>query len=152
MIPAELVELAASSRYPLDAFLFVQRGLDHTVRSLHGDDDEPLALPEELAEDPDGPEAQALIEAAEKSRHVSGRQLCEGIRDFAISQYGLLAPVVLGHWNVRRSGDFGRIVFEMVDAGLMRKTEEDRVEDFDDVFDFRQAFGPEAAVQLAETR
>ena len=138
MIPAELVELAGTSRYPLDAFLFIQRGLDHTVRHLHGDDDEALELPEDPEE----------LEAFEKSRHVSGRQLCEGIRDFAIAQYGMLAPVVLGRWNVRRSADFGRIVFEMVDAGMMRKTDEDRVEDFDDVFDFREAFGPEAAVQL----
>ena len=148
MIPAELVELSRSSRYPLDAFLFIQRGLDHTVRQLHGDDEPGLP------EDPDGSdeEAQALIEAHEKSRHVSGRQLCEGIRDYAIGQYGMLAPVVLGHWNVRRSRDFGRIVFEMVDAGMMRKTEEDRVEDFDDVFDFREAFNAESAIQLANTR
>ncbi|BAM02307.1 Minf_1886 family protein [Phycisphaera mikurensis] len=134
MIPAELVELARSSRYPLDAFLFVQRGLDHTVRALHGDGDDATQ-----AQDPEEDEEDT-------SRHVSGRQLCEGIRDFAIAQYGLLAPVVLNRWNVRRSQDFGRIVFEMVDAGLMRKTDEDNVDDFNDVFDFREAFGPEAAI------
>ena len=148
MIPAELVELSRSSRYPLDAFLFIQRGLDHTVRRLHGDDDGEAGLPDDL----DSPEAEAALEAHEQSRHVSGRQLCEGIRDYAIEQYGMLAPVVLGHWNVRRSRDFGRIVFEMVDAGMMRKTESDRVEDFDDVFDFRDAFNAEAAIQLANTR
>ena len=141
MIPEELVDLSRTSRYPLDAFLFVQRGLDHTVRSLHGDDEE-INLG-------DSPEE---LEAVEKSRHVSGRQLCEGIRDFAIGQYGMLASLVLGHWNVRKSADFGRIVFEMVDAGLMRKTDDDRVEDFNDVFDFREAFGPEAAIHLAESR
>ncbi len=145
MIPAELVELARSSRYPLDAFLFIQRGLDHTVRHLHGED-------EDAPVDLDSPEAEAELEAAEKSRHVSGRQLCEGIRDYAIDQYGMLASVVLHRWNIRKSADFGRIVFEMVDSGMMRKTEEDRVEDFDDVFDFREAFGPDAAVQLAESR
>lgn len=147
MIPEELAELARSSRYPLDAFLFIQRGLDHTVRHLHGDDDAVV-----IAEGSDEDQVQEQIEAMEMSRHVSGRQLCEGIRDFAIHQYGLLAPVVLGHWNVRKSADFGRIVFEMVDAGLMRKTDGDRVEDFNDVFDFREAFSPELAIHLAETR
>lgn len=148
MIPAQLVELARSSRYPLDAFLFVQRGLDHTVRHLHGDEEDAVLAPDEEAT---GPEAMERMEEAEKGRHVSGRQLCEGIRDFAIDQYGVLAPVVLGHWNIRRSGDFGRIVFEMIDAGLMKKTDEDRVEDFDNVFDFRDAFRPEASIQLAKS-
>lgn len=148
MIPAELVELARSSRYPLDAFLFIQRGLDHTVRHLHGEEPDPALEPGQATT---GEEARQRMEEAESGRHVSGRQLCEGIRDFAIEQYGLLAPVVLGHWNVRRSVDFGRIVFEMVDAGLMKKTDEDRVEDFNDVFDFREAFRPEAAIQLAKS-
>ena len=55
-----------------------------------------------------------------------------------------LARTVLARWNIRRTYDFGRIVFAMVDNGLMQKTEEDSIEDFRDVFDFKHAFGEHA--------
>jgi len=52
----------------------------------------------------------------------------------------LLARTVLSRWNVRRTVDFGRIVFALVDNGYMQKTEDDTLEDFRDVFDFKSAF------------
>jgi uncharacterized repeat protein (TIGR04138 family) len=72
----------------------------------------------------------------EDIRHVSGQQLCEAIRRYALQQYGPLAKHVLNHWGVRSTGDFGDIVFNLIDIGQMKKTESDRREDFDDVFDF----------------
>lgn len=120
----DLAQVAQQSGYPLAAFFFVQRGLDYTVRRLHG---EP---PENRAADP-----------RDVSRHVSGEQLCHGLRDFALEEYGLLARTVLRRWNIRACEDFGRIVFAMVDSGLMHKTDDDRVEDFIGVFDFAHAFG-----------
>ncbi|MEL7089230.1 MAG: Minf_1886 family protein, partial [Planctomycetota bacterium] len=75
------------------------------------------------------------------SRHVTGRILCEGLRDFALQQYGLLAGTVLRRWRVTRCEDFGRIVFAMVEAGMMHKTDEDSLEDFEGLFSFREAFG-----------
>ena len=78
--------------------------------------------------------------APDESRHVSGQQLCLGLRDFAIKQYGLLALTVLGRWGLRRTDDFGRIVFAMIEAGLMKKTDEDTLEDFRGVYDFGEAF------------
>lgn len=116
--PQTLHEIARSTRYPLDAFHFIRRGLDHTVRHIH-------ANPEELTE---------------RERHVSGRQLSEGLRDFAIEQYGGLALMILRRWRIRRTEDFGRIVFAMVDGGLMQATEGDSIRDFDAVFDFDDAF------------
>ena len=76
----------------------------------------------------------------EFERHINGQQLCLGLRDFAIDQYGLLAPDVLAHWGIRRTDDFGRIVFAMIEAGLMSKTDEDSLDDFAGVYDFRSAF------------
>jgi uncharacterized repeat protein (TIGR04138 family) len=82
----------------------------------------------------------------EPERHVTGQQLCEAIRRYAVQQYGLMAKSVLHEWGVRSTGDFGEIVFNLIDIGQMRKTENDRREDFDNVFDFddglRDAFLP----------
>lgn len=107
--------------YPREAFAFVREGLSHTVSTVQAD----------------GPEAPG------GGRHVSGQQLCMGLRDYAIVKYGLMAPVVFAHWNVARTDDFGRIVFAMVDAGMMSKTPQDSLDDFRAVFDFAEAFGRE---------
>jgi len=120
MSPPDLMEVARPTRYPIDAFHFVQRGLEFTVEQIHGDLD---------------PKADSM------SRHVSGEALCHGMRDFAIQEYGLLARTVLNHWNVTSSEDFGSIVFAMVDANLLAKTDDDSLDDFRDVFDFDSTFG-----------
>jgi uncharacterized repeat protein (TIGR04138 family) len=117
----DLHQLARHTEYPAEAFVFVQRGLDFTVRRTHGD----------------------LESKPADSRHVSGQQLCHGLRDYAIQEYGLLARSVLKHWNVHSSEDFGHLVFEMVKAGLMQKTSDDCLGDFVRVFDFTEAFGSE---------
>jgi uncharacterized repeat protein (TIGR04138 family) len=81
-----------------------------------------------------------------EQRHVTGQQLCEAIRRFAVEQYGLMAKSVLNEWGVRSTSDFGEIVFNLIDIGQMKKTDSDRREDFDDVFNFddglRDAFLP----------
>ena len=119
----DLPEVARQSGFSLQAFLFVQRGLDFTVRRAHGE------LPE-----------NADVNPEDTSRHVTGTMLCMGLRDFAIDQYGLLAKTVLRRWGIRQCEDFGRIVFAMVDAGMMHKTPDDSLEDFQGVFDFGSAF------------
>ena len=73
-------------------------------------------------------------------RHISGQEFCDGIRRYAIDQFGPLARTVLEYWGVKETVDFGRIVFALVDVGLMRKTEEDTLDDFKDVYDFDSAF------------
>lgn len=73
-------------------------------------------------------------------RHVTGVELAWACRDFALEQFGLLAPDVLAYWGVQRSGDFGRIVFALVDIGLLITQPGDREKDFDDVYQFTEAF------------
>jgi uncharacterized repeat protein (TIGR04138 family) len=73
-------------------------------------------------------------------RHVTGEDLLEGIKDLARDRYGVMATDVFHAWGVRSTLDFGRIVFQMVDAGLLTKQEEDSLKDFIDKFDFRQVF------------
>jgi len=63
-----------------------------------------------------------------------------GLRDFAIECYGSLAPIVLRHWDVYRTDDFGAIVYHMADLKLLRTSPEDSIEDFRGVFDFDEAF------------
>ncbi len=72
--------------------------------------------------------------------HVSGRELLEAIRQFARDRYGLLASDVFESWGVRKTEDFGEIVFHLVEAGLLSKTEEDSLDDFRGVFSFEEVF------------
>ena len=121
----DLISIARQSKYPVDAFIFVQQGLDYTVRKIHGETEDEID-PEQM-----------------QDRHVSGAELCHGLRQFAIRQYGMLARTVLKRWRINSCEDFGRIVFAMVEAELMHKTDNDRVEDFVGVFAFDdEAFMP----------
>jgi len=118
--------LERTGPYPLEAFHFVREGLNYTAQRVHDD----------------------YGELSETDRHITGQQLCIGLRDFAIDSYGLLAPAVLRHWNIQRTEDFGRIVFAMIDAGLMSKTQEDTLDDFRAVYDFDEAFSPDQLTRM----
>lgn len=72
--------------------------------------------------------------------HVSGPELLEGVRDLAKEHFGLMTIPVFSDWGIRGTGDFGKIVFELIEAGEMRKTDDDHMEDFIDVYDFQKAF------------
>ncbi|MBL8887497.1 MAG: hypothetical protein JNK16_12635 [Phycisphaerales bacterium] len=115
--------LKSLAPYPTEAFHFVSEGLAHTVQSIHGHREE----------------VKELV-PTDENRHINGRQLCLGLRNYALERYGLLARTVLHRWNIKATEDFGKIVFAMVDARLMRKTDEDTPEDFQHVFDFHEAF------------
>ena len=69
-------------------------------------------------------------------RHVSGGELAHACRELAIEQYGLLARTVLAHWGICSTGDFGAIVYALIDAGLLVRQPEDRLEDFEKVYEF----------------
>ena len=73
-------------------------------------------------------------------RHVTGKELCDGVRRYAIDQFGPMAGTVLKHWGIEKTVDFGHLVFALVDAGLMRKTAEDSLNDFKNVYDFKTVF------------
>lgn len=108
--------------FPLDAYLFLYEALDR---------------------------AQKLVG---ERRHVSGQELLEGVRQLAVEQFGPLTLMVFGHWNVRVTDDFGRMVFKLIDHGLMGKTDTDKLEDFVAVYDFREAFCPESLLAAVDPR
>ncbi len=133
--------LQRDDRYSLDAYLFVLEALSFAQESL-GLGQEPAA------DDIEPLPAEASTQAPRKSRrrrrqaerHVSGQELCESARLYGLQQYGYLAPTVLASWGIRRTADFGEIVFNMIDIGQMRKTRADKREDFHDVFEFQDGF------------
>ena len=146
--------LKRDSRYRFDAYVFVFEALRFAQEKLgmgapSGEMPPSEATPsdataqKELLEsagfDVDDAEADESEKAAPQ-RHVSGQELCEAMRVYALEQYGYLAKSVLKHWGVSSTGDFGEIVFNLIDVEQMRKTPDDRREDFDDVYDFDEAF------------
>jgi uncharacterized repeat protein (TIGR04138 family) len=76
-------------------------------------------------------------------RHVTGKQLLEGIRQYALKQFGFMAITTFEQWGVKQDEDFGNIVFNLVDNGLMGKTESDRRDDFKNTYDFQKVFDQE---------
>ena len=109
--------LRDDGRYPLEAVQFVREALNHTVDKLHPD-----------AKEDDTPS------------HISGAQLCFGLRELAQKRWGMLARHVLKSWNINATRDFGEIVFLLVNNDLMQKTPNDSIEDFENVYDFDEAF------------
>ena len=77
---------------------------------------------------------------AKGERHLTGQELCQAIRQYAVNQYGFMAKVVLNNWGVSSTGDFGNIVYNMINVGLMKKSKNDRRSHFDNVFDFDEVF------------
>lgn len=102
--------LEKDTRYMPAAYLFVRDGLDHTVRKL------------------------------DKPRHVSGQELLNGMREYALQEFGPVTRRVLSEWGINECVDFGHIVFNLVGEGLLGKTDEDSIRDFMDGYDFREAF------------
>ena len=103
-------------RYARAAYLFIYDALEHTVQSL------------------------GRAEMPREQRHLSGADLLRGISAFGLSQFGPLTRTVFEHWGVCTTEDFGHIVFNLVDAELMSKTEDDSMEDFVGLYDFAEEF------------
>jgi uncharacterized repeat protein (TIGR04138 family) len=81
-----------------------------------------------------------VIEKLPEPRHISGRELAEGVRDLAIERFGPMARTVLEHWGVRQTADVGDLVFALVECGILIKQDEDDMDDFRNVFNFDDAF------------
>ncbi|MEN6458752.1 MAG: Minf_1886 family protein [Thermoguttaceae bacterium] len=124
--------LEEDHRYTLEAYVFIFESLRYAQDVLRMGDECPTEpLPDEVEEDetPTGPQ-----------RHVTGQELCEAIRRYALDQYGYMAKTVLNSWGLHGTGDFGEIVFNLIRAKQMRKTPADTRVDFDNVYDFDVAF------------
>lgn len=127
--PAESMEkvIRSDGRYPPEAYEFLHEGLTRAVKQIHGQGD---------------PEPG--------QSHVTGRQMCEALRDEALERWGLLARTVLERWNIHATIDFGNMVYLLIRHSFMRKTDEDSVEDFRDVFDFADTFDKADHFELNE--
>ena len=124
--------LKEDRRYAFEAYVFVFEALGYAQNVL--------SMGTETATEPaEQPQPESEEETATE-RHVSGQELCEAIRRFAIDQYGYMAKTVLNSWGIHCTGDFGEIVFNLIRIEQMRKTAHDCREDFDDVYDFDTAF------------
>ena len=84
--------------------------------------------------------SQKKFVKSSEDAHISGRQLLEGIRELALKEFGMMTIPVFRHWGITTTEDFGRIVWELVERGDMRKTDTDQLSDFCGVYDFDDAF------------
>jgi len=109
--------LKADSRYDRDSYYFVREGLDFTLKML-----------------------KKNSQSQPAQRHVSGQELLEGLRRYVIEQFGPMAKTVLAYWGIHRCDDFGEVVFNMVEKGILGKTEQDSRADFKGGYDFDEAF------------
>lgn len=125
---------AAAGPYPIDALRFVQAGFGHAAKS-------DSARRGRI-------EAESLQELDRPEKHMSGQHLCFRLAEFAIEQYGLMAPLVLRRWNIERTDDFGRIVYALIELGYLRKSPDDSIDDFRGVYDFAEIFGDDRLRQF----
>src|ERR1044071_5493353 len=107
--------LTKDSRFHRDAYFFLREALDHTQKMI-------------------------VKENRGQLRHITGQELLAGIRDYALTLYGPMVPTVFEEWGVRSCEDFGEIVFNMVEVGLLAKTEQDSRDDFKGGYTFDDAF------------
>ena len=140
MFPQEFMELLKQDhRYPKEAYHFVFEALDYAQNALQMGQDTPSEpLPSQLQEEVR--EMVGGLDEQEAQRHITGQDVCLAARQYAIQQYGALARTVLSSLGINSTSDIGEIVYNMIRLGRMRKTAEDRREDFNDVYDFETAF------------
>jgi uncharacterized repeat protein (TIGR04138 family) len=134
--------LKEDRRYSFDAYVFVFEALRYAQ--------EELGLGAEVGSETEDDEPETRERRTSAPRHLTGQELCEAIRRYALEQYGYMAKCVLNQWGVAETGDFGEIVFNLIRVGEMRKTPDDRREDFDDVFDFEQGLTQQFQIEMPE--
>jgi uncharacterized repeat protein (TIGR04138 family) len=103
------------TRYAADAYQFLRDALDHTIKTL-----------------------QKGSSAAVS--HVTGPELCQGLRDYALQQFGPMVPTIFEAWGLRNTRDIGEMVFNLIRTGAFSRSDSDRVEDFENIYSFFEAF------------
>ena len=119
--------LQSDLRYQLHAYQFVRDSLAYAQEVLPNDESE-----------------------AEIEPHLTGQELCEAIRLFAIDQFGYMSKTVLNNWGIQGTNDFGEIVYNLIDIGMMKKSETDEREHFADVYSFEKAFVEDFQIDVAD--
>lgn len=116
--------LQKDQRYHLEAYQFVREGLAYAQKVMK--------MPPSQDEASENPQ----------DHHLTGQQLCQAIKEYALEEYGFMAKTVLNSWGVFTTSDFGEIVYNLIRIREMRKSKTDKREDFDDQFEFEEAFQP----------
>lgn len=130
----KLVEITRHDpRFAYEAYEFIYQALYHTQQLLG-------RVPPE----------NAPPEPGDKRYHVSGPELVRGVVSLALKEFGGMAPAVFRRWGIRNTGDWGRIVFNLIEHELMSKTDDDSVRDFEDVFDLNQALTEGFRIELEQ--
>lgn len=109
------------TRYSLQAYQFIFEALDYTTNML----------------------GKNQHKTTDVDRHVTGKQLMEGIKQYAIKQFGFMTLTVFEQWGINQDIDFGNIVFNLVESGLMGKTDKDSLDDFKNNYDMKKVFDEE---------
>ena len=107
--------VASDPRYVRDAYVFLRDALDFTTKQ------------------------QKKIKGT-TVRHVSGPELLEGVRQYALKEFGPMVMTVFAYWGLYACEDIGHMVFNLIGAGIFGKTDEDSIEDFKTVYEFHDAF------------
>jgi uncharacterized repeat protein (TIGR04138 family) len=107
--------IKAKAKYPREAYDFVREALDFTIR-------------------------QQKKGCRGQDRHITGQQLLEGSRDYALDQFGPMARTVLGEWNLNCCEDIGEVVYNMVEVQILGTTPADSKDDFKNGYDFDAVF------------
>jgi uncharacterized repeat protein (TIGR04138 family) len=114
---AEALEslVAHDPRYQRDGYIFLRDALDFTTKQ------------------------QKKIKGV-SVRHVTGPELLDGVRQYALKEFGPMVMTVFDSWGIRSCEDIGHMVFNLIGAGVFGKTEQDSIQDFKNVYDFKEAF------------
>ena len=102
-------------RYATGAYDFMRDALDFTLRRLRQN-------------------------GQTEDRHVSGKEMVEGLRTYALKEFGPMVMTVFEEWGISSCADFGEIVFNLIEAGIFGKKDDDKKEDFIGHYDFEDAF------------
>jgi len=125
---AEVLESVVDSdpRYQRDGYIFLRDALDFTTK-------------------------QHKKTKGERVRHVTGPELLDGVRQYALKEFGPMVMTVFDSWGIRSCEDIGHMVFNLIGAGVFGKTEQDSIEDFKNVYAFEEAFAKPFAPAKPET-
>jgi uncharacterized repeat protein (TIGR04138 family) len=117
------------TRYPFEAYEFLYAALGYVQHERR---------------------KQGLIkeDSEDKDKHLTGQQLAEGYKDLAVQEFGMLAPTVFKAWNIQKTDDIGRMVYNLIDINLMSKTENDKLDDFSNVYDIPKALLQDFRIRL----
>lgn len=129
-------------RYHFESYIFIQQALAYAQFELG------MGLPRPFGLEGEGEEEEMTEPPPEA--HLTGQQLCEAARLYALDMYGLMAKVVLNNWGIETTTDFGNIVFKLIEVGEMTQSAEDRLEDFKDLYDFEQAFQEDYEITMLD--